>query len=208
MRKAQWGWALTKCCIQCGVLRLCFLEHARVSALCVQESSLDRVSREPCCYLLSDKHLCLPMWTYAAAFPLKLYHLLNCFPALVIVLPLEVWKTEVFIEKRFLLLYFFLLLGQRKMWHFIIIRENPPFFHIAKLKNRVWLFSRHYLLASYSLQNWKKNGCFGKKPGKFSECNRIRKEIIMVLVKTCKSRRVKKTENVSFWELFLNIHSK
>lgn len=74
---------------------------------------------------------------------------------------LKYWK--VFVEKRFLVLFIFLLLEQRKMWHFVIIRECSPFFHVAKLTNRVWLFSKHYLLASCSLPNWKKIWCFAKK---------------------------------------------
>lgn len=42
---------------------------------------------------------------------------------------------------------------------------------------------------------WKKKRKIQCVQGKFNEYNRIRKEILIVLVMTCKSRRVKKTEN-------------
>lgn len=82
-------------------------------------------------------------------------HLKLC-STLVTVLPLEVWNTEKFSWEEISTSVFFLLPEQRKMWNFVIKREHSPFFHIANLTNRVWLFSRHYLLASYSLQIEKK----------------------------------------------------
>lgn len=148
--------------------------------------------------------MCLPIWADAAAFLLELYNILNCFPALVIVLPLQVWNTEKFSLRRDFyfwkvffftartgenvtlcnnkgtLPFFFTLLSWKTGFDY---SPNIIFWHLIVFKTE-----KKFML-------WKKKRKIQWVQGKFNEYNRIRKEILIVLVMTCKSRRVKKTEN-------------
>lgn len=108
---------------------LCFLEHARVSALwvfsnlhCTGSVGSPGVTSIKFVSSYLDRCCCLSFETL---------HLKLC-STLVTVLPLEVWNTEKFSWEEISTSVFFLLPEQRKMGHFVIKRENSPFFHIDK----------------------------------------------------------------------------
>lgn len=91
--------------IQCEVLSLWFLVHACVSPCWVYSKvNCSRVSREPCCYLVCDKYLCLSCVNRCCC--LALFRTLQCLKLFsnpcnfMTAWSLKYWK--VFIEKRFL----------------------------------------------------------------------------------------------------------